>query len=308
VSVVSNMTVTPNRLEIVYRYLVDRDGGETEADLHALLAPTSLQRRADPGESAIVAEVLREARNLGLVESDSDSKFRVPDGLPVLSTDGFRAYLVNTLLNPTRAAETGQSAVGRALAWFLTQDPSVGLAPRQNVAAQVEADCGSGVASFELTNSDRFNQFHYWARYLGYAWRVEVPGAPATVVPDPTVAVARLLPALLEAVGEMPLGELLRAWAECCPVLEGGAVRLEVEEMFPTAKRRPLTELSRSTSLALRRLEDRGLIRLERRADAVAYSLGIWPTPVAASHVILRRPSAPHKVPTRREKVRGPER
>jgi hypothetical protein len=240
---------------------------------------------------------LDETLRLGLAEryEDGGSEFiravapATASGLAASLADSFRSRLEGILFDPVTAGETGQLQFARALAWFLSQDPEHPFDFDQNASERIEEQCGPEVNSFELTNASRAQNFFYWARYLGYAWYVGIVNNPAIIVPDPTAALERHLPRLLGNGRTLPLSDLIDAWREPCSVLEGGAVRTAVEELLPVTLQRPGGMLSRSTSLALQRLDRRGVIRLERQPDAPLVTLAIWPDPVPFSHITYAR-------------------
>jgi len=175
------------------------------------------------------------------------------------------------------------------LAWLLDQNPKSPIDTRQNVRSTIETQCGPEVNAFELTSASRAQNFYYWARYLGYAWYVGVGDSPTMIVPDPTAAIERHLSRLMIPGQTWPLVQLVASWGDLSSVLEGGAARTEIEGLMQLALRRPDGMLSRSTSLALERLDRRGIIHLERQADAPAIMLGVWPDPLPISHVTYLR-------------------
>lgn len=291
-SVVTSVTAVPNRMVIVWRYVlvVGRSGIE-EGELARLLRPPSLQRRhADSDEvpsGAMVSEVLGEMRALGLIERSDNGKVILTAAAPDGDEDTFLAFVEQRLLHPQLAEKHGQGRVPGALAWFLAQDPAQPLTWGRNYQADVEADCGTEIGAFDLTDVARFQQFVYWLRYLGFAWRLELQGVNVAL-PDPTAALARHLPVVASGKGRRPIQDVINELAQILPVLEGGVVRNEVESRLPPDKQRPDGCLSRSTSFALERLESRGYLLLEQLADAqgVALDRGSGLQPV--SHVTWR--------------------
>lgn len=307
-SVLVNVNATPNRVEIVYRYLLSRPGaGEAEDILRAELTPPALAGRrgdgavetqaedaAGGGSSAITSSVLIEARKLGVIETGEADQVRVPAPLRAAG-DGLLAHLEAVLLDPAQAGPAGQEDFARALSWLLEQDPAEPINFGENLRPRVEDEFGPEVNAFGLTNYSRLQNLYYWARYLGYAWRLETPGNPAAVLPDPSDALARHLPEFFAERDELPIRDLVRAWAGPCPVLESGAARGEILERQRAERRRSDTHLSISTSLALTRLERRGLIQLVQpklRSDAPTYLLSTWPDSMSVSHVKWRRTEA----------------
>jgi hypothetical protein len=305
VSVISSFTVTPNRVEIIARYLQSHaERGMARDDLLAQLSPESLQRRGtsegneiSEGRSSVPPiEALDETLRLGIAERfDKDGADWVRFvGSPERESLSLLERLESVLLDADMAADHGQREFRRALAWFLTQNPEHPIDARQNVRSAIEEQCGYEVNAFELTNKERSRNFLYWVRYLGYGWYVgqksSVQNETLTVVvPDPTEALARHLPRLMTPGQTLPLAQMVASWGGLSPVLEGGSAREEVEALLRPALRRSSGTLSRSTSLALQRLDQRFVIHLERQADAPAVMLDIWPDPLPISHVTYLR-------------------
>jgi hypothetical protein len=305
-SVISNLPATPNRVEIIVRYL-DSCGarGIARDQLMARVSPPALRRGNGFGESdepvagqtTVAGAVLDEILRLGLAEryDDGGSEWIRAVGLTSadrradVPSEDFRSRLECVLFDPAAAEAADQRQFAKALAWFLAQDPERPFDFGQNARQRIEEQCGPEVNAFELTNASRAQNFFYWARYLGYAWYAGVVNSPPIIVPDPTSALERHLPRLMGGHRTLPFVDLMEAWSEPCPVLEGGVVRTAVEEILPAALRRPAGTLSRSTSLALQRLDRRGVIHLERQPDAPAIMLATWPDPLPISHITYTR-------------------
>ena len=286
-SVITSLTATPNRLKIALRFVSSCGSSGVKEDLlQQTLLPAELTRGQSgddepQGGSAVGDEVVRELRNLGMLILGDNDSLTVSPGL---TEDGFVDYLQEKLLNPEEAEKHGQSALSKALAWLLCRDPAAPLAWEDNYRELVEQDCGTEGASFELTNRARCNQFVYWARFLGLAWRLEVNGQNV-VVPDPTKAIARNLGRWEAKPGWLPVGEFLSRLAVDLPVLEEGTARRFVESKIAHDRRRPDGYISRSTSFALRRLERSRQIRMQRMADAQAMNLDLGSGLGPISHV-----------------------
>ena len=288
-SVITSWGATPNRMRIALK-LVSGSGqeGMTSEEMQQMLLPAALaSSQSDDdaqGGSAIGDEVISELRNLGLLIRAGNGCFRVsPDAIAVSEVE-FVRLLQDRLVNPVEAGNLGQGAFPQALAWFLCQDPGSPLSWEDNYRSRVESDCGSEGQSYELTNRARCNQFVYWARFLGFAWRLNIEGRNV-VIPDPSKAVARSLGRWDELTDWQPFSGVLSRLSDELPVLEGGAARTEIEASLPPEKRRDDEFMSRSTSFALRRLERSGQIQMERPADALAVNLDFGSEPRAVSHI-----------------------
>ena len=276
-SVITSWGATPNRLRIALKFVAGsgQDGVTINAIQETLLPGTLAGTQAEDepqGGSAIGTEVVSELRNLGMLILSDEGTLVVSPSLKDMSDCRFMEYLQEKLLNPTESANHGQRAFPGALAWFLCQDPATPLAWRYNYRELVDQDCGPESASFELRNEANCNQFVYWARFLGFAWRLNVDNRHL-VIPDPTKSIARSLGRWEDTTGWQPIREVLARLVVDLPVLEGGTARTEIESKFALDKQRPDEHLSRSTSFALRRLERSGQIEMDRFADAQAINL-----------------------------------
>jgi hypothetical protein len=303
VSVISSITVTPNRIEIVARYLESLgERGLAYDELMAQLSPPVLRRAStsddgdeigeEPTKPAKPAtETLSEMTQLGLVERFNNDgvasvRFVASKGQEIAS---LLERLEHILLNTETAEAADQQDFRRALAWLLAQDPESSIPVRRNVSSKIEEQCGAEVKAFDLTNESRVQNFYYWARYLGYAWYAGIGDAPTIIIPDPTAALVRHLPRLMATGQTLPLAQLVASWGKLSPVLEGGDARNEVEELMQPQLSRLNGTLSRSTSLALERLDRRGIIHLEQQADAPAIMLSVGSDPLPISHITYLR-------------------
>jgi hypothetical protein len=290
VSVITNLPVVPSRIAILYHFLQMYEKGLSSDELKMYLAPRALQSRGgDEGPATTIADaVLREAKTLGLVEDGEEDGVRVPQERRGMSDSALRDYLEAKLL--TEAEQYGQRLFPYVLSWFLAQDPAAPLVFSANLRQQAETECGPQIGmqvGSELSNHSRFENFVYWARYLGYCWRLQVANQ-GMVVPDPTAVLERHLLSMLKQRIEVTVEGLLDVLGDLSPVLDGGRVREELEGVLPLEKQRVEGALSRTTSLGLLQLERKGVITLERRHDAPAVRLTSWPDERPVSHIILR--------------------
>jgi hypothetical protein len=271
-SVITSLTCTPNRVEIVVRTLSTmprRLSGRTE--LIGILSPRALQR-GDAEGTTIAQGVLDEMVRIGIIALD-DGKYVLASKDVPTDSGKLRSWLHVRFTSRDEAKAAGQAEFPRALTWFLLQDPAHPIpAGSADVAdhprTKIARDFGPDVGSFELSIDARVQNFAYWARYLGYAWFLELDNR-RSYVPDPTMAMRRAIEES-RSEGRIGIRDFLAAIANRCPVIEGGAARLEVESLLP-ADRRPVSDrdgLSRSTSLAIHSLEAEGLLELQHLADS----------------------------------------
>lgn len=312
-SVISSVSALPNRLHLLLKQLASHPNGIMREKLAEMMSPPSLMR----GKKAnIFLQVLREAIQIGLVvqiETETGEKrLQITTDVQDLDDKNFLHLIEQRLLQDPIDLLRTRGLFPEALTWFLMQDP---LTPifwdknvRKMVVEAVERDMGDQSESFELSNKARFQNLVYWARFLGYAVKLgftatelsedadvdedelqtadqDVAKATAYVLPDPTVAISRHLPAIFGDKSQLSVDEFIEAWASFLPVLEGGAIREALERQARPELARQARTFSRATSLALRRLSQRGVITLQTLSDAEKYLLDYGRETSPVSHI-----------------------
>ena len=274
-SIVTTAAAVPSRLFTLYAALADAQNGELRERLQGWSTPPSLAARGgsddEDASSALFTTSLAEARRMGLVE-EADGRLSVPAAVVRRRTGGrnreeeFRAHVAKVLFSPDLAVDAGQQGFMYALAWFLTQGVSDPLEFGRPPMDAVRRDMGDLWERTELTNLNRYQNFLYWARFLGFASLVG-DGANRRAFPDPTVAIVAALPAMFADGVELSVDQFMAGLAECYPVLEGGEVRRRIEEVREVPSSDD-ARLSPATSFALLRLTERSRLVLEAVADA----------------------------------------
>jgi hypothetical protein len=204
----------------------------------------------------------------------------------------FLDYMRRTLFDPARAVETQQSGFMIALAWFLSSSPlrpmNFSEAPQVGMRAQI----GDHASKTELTSLNRYQNFLYWARYLGFATIVGGRDADdqnaRRVIPDPLRAIEGALPTIFAEGNDLPIEQFLTRLAGIFPVFEKGSVREEYDAMLLIPISDRAQRLSITTSIALQRLADRQRVALTSLADAPARILDFGSREGRVSHVALR--------------------
>jgi hypothetical protein len=301
-SIVTTAQAVPSRLFAIYATLFDSENGEVKDRIEAWATPPSLSGRGgdDDGEptTTLFSNTLAEARKLGLVE-EVDDKLR-------LTTDArsggkkskdsevyFLGFMRRTLFDPTRAAETQQAGFMIALSWFLSSSPlrpmSFSEPPQNGLKMQI----GDHAAKTELTSLNRYQNFLYWARFLGFATIVGGANDPEDVtsrrvIPNPVRAIESALPAIFADANDLPIEQFLSRLAAIFPVFETGSVRQDFEAMRVTPLADGDKRLSIATSLALQRLVDRQRLTMASVADAPGRILDFGPREGRVSRVALR--------------------
>ena len=307
--VVNPPQVTPVVMRALCRYFAYRgpDHRIASRDLEHILEPPGATQ---PGEDhpRPVRATVTEAVALGLLDEDgngAEAVLRSAIALPDAPLDSFEherqlaALLRNAILSERNTSglfahvggsEDGPGAgsvEGRALdttrgrefarmaSWLLLQDPAGrGLAygvmrthPDEDVETRQRSQCTVPL----VVNDARWASFRRWARYLGLA-RVGLHGR---LIPDPTSAVADVLPTIMSRASDLPVDTFLERLAVQIPVLDGGRCHTEVLEQAIKADPRLTAPGDRPVSpvlaFALLRLGKRGVIRLDDRADAPSH-------------------------------------
>ena len=300
-SIITTAQAVPSRLFAVYASLFDSETGELKERIEAWATPPSLSGRGadEDGESSttLFNNTLQEARRLGLVE-EADGKLRVTVDARGGGKKGrdseryFRGYLERTLFDPARAIETQQDGFMLALAWFLGANPLQPLSFSEPPQNALNREIGEKASKTELTSLNRYQNFLYWARYLGFATIVGGRDVNDTnsrrVVPDPTRAIETALPPVFAGDTELPIEQFLNRLAAIFPVLEKGSVRQHYDEMRRNPTADAIHRLSIATSIALQRLADRQQIVLRSVADATSRVLDFGVREGRVSHISLR--------------------
>lgn len=152
----------------------------------------------------------------------------------------------------------------RGITWLLAQNiyefPTTWTGGAENIE-NVQIVGGKKV----VQNDTRWTNLRFWARYLGFA-----SGDSGSFQIDPTLAIRDELPLIFGGQRELPAKDFLGALSTQLPVLDYGVYRQEVESNLSTTTWRKPVEghLSMSLSLALRRLDLNGTIKLKGQADA----------------------------------------
>jgi len=300
-SIITTAQAVPSRLFAIYASLYDNENGELKDRLKDCSTPPSLSNRGgdEDGDSSttLFANTLQEARRLGIVE-EVDNKLRLTTdarggGKKGGESEGpFRAYLRNTLFDQSRADETQQAGFMFALVWFLSGNPLRPLGFSEAPQNALKQDIGSHASRTELTSLNRYQNFLYWARYLGFATIVGGKDADDVAsrraIPDPTRVIEATLSDIFAGDLELPIETFLSRLALIFPVFEKGSVRQEYDGL----RLNPLVDaahrLSITTSIALQRLEDRQMIALTSVADAPTRVLDFGGREGRISHVSLR--------------------
>jgi len=269
-SVISQVTATPNRIIAAYEFAKTiRKPGIDQSDLEQLMSPPSLSRGdASSGGTSIARGAIGEALALGMLEKAGDGKISATEQID----DSDMPRLFESLLLRLSGVETrDQSDFPLALAWTLSQSPSTPISWSTDPRSRIESQCGPGV-DFGIGLMSPWQQFAYWARFLGF-----VQFSPGAVILDPSIALERHLPDVFGTKKTLTVQEFRTNLADACPVFEAGSYRVEVESRFKTGMIPDnAAAFSGSSALGLTQLEHKGQLRLDNQSDAPAFTLPDW--------------------------------
>jgi hypothetical protein len=300
-SIITTAQAVPSRLFAIYASLFDSENGEVKERIEAWATPPSLSGRGadEDGEpsTTLFSNTLQEARRLGLVEEIDDKLHLTADARGGgkrghNSESYFRDYLKRTLFDPARAIETQQAGFMLALAWFLSANPFKPMGFSEGPQIALKFEIGNHANKTELTSINRYQNFLYWARYLGFA---TIVGGRDTddsnsrrAIPDPARAIEAALPAIFADDNELPIEAFLSRLSTIFPVFEKGSIRGDYDAMRLNPPADAAHRLSIATSIALQRLADRQRITLSSMADATARVLDFSVRRDRVSHVARR--------------------
>lgn len=298
-SIITTAQAVPNRLFSLYRSLFDSENGEIRAKLEAWSTPVSLKNGGaeEDGEpsTTLFTNTLAEAKRLGLVEEDGDRlrlsvEARGSRSGKADPEERFRAYLLQTLFDPARALEAQHGNFMPAVCWFLSSNPLRPMAFSEPSQNRLKAELGDNVKRTDLTSLNRYQNLLYWVRFLGFATIVGAGESAKNrrVFPDPSKAIAGVLPEIFAGEREMTMEAFLSRLSAIYPVFEGGSARIAYDAMrleppdYAGGQR-----LSMTTSQALKRLADRQRLQMSSIADAPARLLVSASGQDRVSHIAL---------------------
>lgn len=300
-SIISTFEAVPSRLFALYATLFNNEHGEVKERIEAWATPPSLSGRTrdDGSESStnLFSATLSEARKIGFVE-EIDNKLRLTDEARGGGKKGddseayFLAYMRDILFDPTRATEAQQTGFMIALSWFLDSNPLHLMNFSEPPQTRVREKVGDYLPETELTTLSRYQNFLYWARYLGFATIIggvnEDDLASRHVIPNPLNAIESALPLIFSESRDLSIEQFMTRLAAIFPVFETGSVRKSFEGMLLKPLDDSDKRLSITTSLALQRLVDRQCLTLTGVADAASRILDLGLREERVSRVILR--------------------
>lgn len=295
-SVLNNFPAMPNRIAIAceYLYYLGPDG-ELRDNIETQLSPLKKADSDEIGSGKTMAEdVLNEMDKLGFLTQVSAGKITLMEDIRNISSPQIswqqllRPILRQRLTFPDLAEKHRQEEIPDAIAWLLAQDPFDPLPFSGGIhATRVAKQLGENdPLRSVIGNNSRYQNLIYWARYLGFAeWVAGKAGN--VVIPDPTYAISECLARIFDKEGELAILTFVQRMSDAFPVLEEGSARRNLEMRLAGEFQRKDQHLSRSTSLALMRLQLRGKLSLRTASDAQTWILDLGKETKAVSHVRL---------------------
>jgi len=257
-SIISNFTAQPNRIEMFINFLKKEKKQYSKSNLESMFSPQS---------SAVFSEVYGVVESLGLIAIENDIvKLKIENPKQLTSQIIKEAVFKDDFIK--------KDDFVLALAWLLIQNTQSlnSLEWSGQVNNMVLKDLNEEFGELDLTNSSRWQHFGYWAIYLGFAIKISIAGKDY-LCPDPTEAIECEFKRVFKESKELLIRDFFEYLAKEIPVLEFGSVRNKIMDRAREGLQLPDNLLSFSTSLALLRLEKRGLISLEQKSDADSFSL-----------------------------------
>lgn len=219
-------------------------------------------------DTSRISYTLKTWTKLGVLTRSEDDKISITEdiGTRLLSSTNFEVD-TGRILRSTLFKKDNNTEIlldfNYALSWFLSHDKLISAKSYSNAFEQYKNQFPAD--SMPITNNTRWGGFTRWVMFLGFAERVG-----DDYLPDPTRAVKESLPEIFENQNEFSSSEFLSKIREKIPVLEGGWMSDKVTREMTNYQKPPDTRCSFSLAVALKRLNDAGIIELGRPADPLA--------------------------------------
>ncbi len=274
-SIISNVTAEPNRLEMMLAYLKSTKRQYTKQELEDIFSPSNGR-----GGSSVFREVYTVLESLGLVKIEDDLvKINLPNKKQTIEKTIKEAIFNKDFLERDNMAF--------AIAWLQTQNSIKSLNWSDSIGNVVKSDLNDEYQELDLTGTDatRWKHFGYWCIYLGFATKIYV-AEKTYICPDPTNAISMELKKIFTKTKELTIKDFLISLSTILPVLEQGQVRKKINESIREGLQLSENTLSIATSLALLRLQEQQKIKLEHKSDADSVSIQNGRNNEIISHII----------------------
>jgi len=257
-NIASKSTATPNRVEMLLEFIKDTNKQYTKKELQELFSPQS---------DAVFKDNFSILNSLQLIKIEDDivrinlekSKLSTLEIIQKAIFDDDFVYKDNFVYS---------------LAWLMIQDENSiqKLDWQGQVNTLIMDDLLGNFSELDLTSNPPWQNFYYWCNYLGFATKSYI-SKNTYVFPDPTEAIQRELSSIFGKNKELKIDNFFKLLAQKIPVLEYGSARNKIMENTREGLSIAKNQLSFATSLALLRLEKRGLIVLTQKSDATSMTI-----------------------------------
>lgn len=260
-SIISNVTAEPIRLEMFIEYMKKSTKQSTKNELDILFSPPNGKQNIT-SKTSTFKDVYSIAESLGLI--------KVEDDIVKLSLSNNKVSVSEIIKTAIFDKEfINKDNMAFAISWLQTQNNIQDLHWSAKIIDVVNNDLPEEYQGLDLTGTDatRWRHFGYWCVYLGFATKVYI-AEKIFICPDPTEAINNELNSIFTKTKELNIKEFFRLLSTILPVLEYGNIRNKINESVREGLQLPEDTLSKSTSLALLRLKNRNIIKLVHKSDA----------------------------------------
>lgn len=256
-------------------------------------------------KNVIFNQTFLECKQLGLVRVSEDQNVLTVDdkflaavtklrhseiaGLPGLSivTELVRQHVYVYLAQDP----TPDPGFCRLLAWFLLQngrDLPITTQRAEQLSSEQDPD-----RKYVNLNSVRYGSSRFWAVFLGFAWQLST-GSSEALQPDPTIAfefgIDRWILEGIDTNSLIPVSDFVTKMAHYYPWIENGKVAKSLRSELYNGAVQSERRLNDTTSLALSRLEKKGIVGLLYVSDAAnVHTLGWGGARREISHIELTK-------------------
>lgn len=257
-NIASKSTATPNRVEMLLDFIKSENKQYTKKELQELFSPQS---------DSVFKDNFSVLESLGLIVIEDDIvKLKVSP-----NKRSMQEIIKNSIFNDEFMYKDN---FVYSLAWFLVQNSESieGLEWSGQVNNRILKDLQENFGELDLTSNAPWQNFFYWSNYLGFSNKQDI-GGKTYIFPDPTDAIFNELKFIFTDSKELKIKEFLTNLAKVIPVSEFGTARKKILDAIREGLALSDNQLSFATSLALLRLEERKLIKLEQKSDADSMTL-----------------------------------
>ena len=266
-SIITTVEAVPNRMRDIFNYVAESKKPIQRDNLRALFMPPSKRRNES---TAVFDSTLKECLNIGLLIDDDG--LQVSEYARKSSKRDFKDLMYDFLFNVDHAKKCGHEKFLYSMAWLMTRTPAIPLSFSDPITVQLQNSLGSKQDLTEITGSKTtLHNLYYWSWFLGLG---EIFGATEKndtgrlFMPNPCIILEDKLNEIFQSDQVLRINEFIKRIGEIIPVLDGGVIRVEIEKVLTDQSKTENNSVSKTLSYAIKQLEFKKLIELEKRADA----------------------------------------